>query len=132
MQAMPRVLCGCTCLVCPAWRCYPTHACAEWLAAKTGRPISSLRVSVGRDPRLSSPLMAASLAAGLAAAGAGVARFGPCTTPAMFMSCILPGALCWGPVMLIIVDSGPAARVTMAFATRSAAACAVTAVSANP
>lgn len=76
--------------------------CAEWLAATTGRPISSLRVSVGRDPRLSSPLMAASLAAGLAAAGASVARFGPCTTPAMFMSCILPGALgalWWGGCM---------------------------------
>ncbi|KAI7839500.1 hypothetical protein COHA_006767 [Chlorella ohadii] len=76
------------------------NAFAEWLAAKTGRPISSLRVSVGRDPRLSSPLMAASLAAGLAAAGAGVARFGPCTTPAMFMSCILPGHENDGAVMI--------------------------------
>ena len=54
-------------------------------------PASALRVSIGRDPRLSSPLIAASLAAGLAAAGVSVARFGPCTTPAMFMSCILPG-----------------------------------------
>lgn len=70
---------------------------AEWLAAQTGRPISSLRVSVGRDPRLSSPLMASSLSAGVAAAGASVARFGACTTPAMFMSCILPGARwAWG------------------------------------
>jgi phosphomannomutase len=55
-------------------------------------PAGALRVSIGRDPRLSSPLIAASLASGLAAAGVSVARFGPCTTPAMFMSCILPGA----------------------------------------
>lgn len=40
--------------------------------------------------------MDASLAAGMAAAGASVARFGPATTPAMFMSCILPGELSFG------------------------------------
>ena len=63
----------------------------EWLSENKGHPVGTLRVSTGHDPRLSSPLMDASLAAGLAAAGAQVARFGGCTTPAMFMSCILPG-----------------------------------------
>ncbi|EFN52641.1 hypothetical protein CHLNCDRAFT_58837 [Chlorella variabilis] len=44
--------------------------------------------------------MAASLAAGLADAGVSVARFGACTTPAMFMSCILPGHEYDGAVMI--------------------------------
>lgn len=75
-------------------------AFGEWLAAKKGVPPSALRVSIGRDPRLSSPLMAASLATGLARAGVAVARFGPCTTPAMFMSCILPGHEYDGAIMV--------------------------------
>lgn len=75
----------------PAMMFFIGQAFAEWAAAAKGRPVSALRLSVGRDPRLSSPLMASSLAAGMAAAGASVARFGACTTPAMFMSCILPG-----------------------------------------
>jgi Phosphoglucomutase/phosphomannomutase, alpha/beta/alpha domain I len=47
---------------------------------------------VGRDPRLSGPALAAALAAGLASKGVAVTDFGPATTPAMFMSCILEGA----------------------------------------
>lgn len=75
-------------------------AFAEWLAENKSKPVNALRVSIGRDPRLSSPLISASLAAGLAAAGVSVGRFGGCTTPAMYMSCILPGHMYDGAVMI--------------------------------
>ena len=47
---------------------------------------------VGRDPRITGPLLAAALVAGLTSKGVRVARFGLATTPAMFMSCITAGA----------------------------------------
>jgi phosphomannomutase len=75
----------------PAKMFFIGNAYAEWLSLALNLPTSALRVSVGRDSRLSSPLMAASLVAGLATRGVAVARFGMCTTPAMFMSCVLPG-----------------------------------------
>ena len=73
---------------------------AEWLSQSLAIPPTALRVSVGRDPRLSSPLLAASLVAGLASKGVFVARFGLATTPAMFMSCVLPGFGYDGAVMI--------------------------------
>ena len=51
---------------------------------------------VGRDPRITGPLLAAALVAGLTSKGVRVARFGLATTPAMFMSCITAGAGCSG------------------------------------
>jgi len=48
-------------------------------------------VQIGRDPRISGPLLAAALAAGLTSKGVRVARFGYATTPAMFMSTIIEG-----------------------------------------
>lgn len=48
-------------------------------------------VQIGRDSRLSGPLLLASMVAGLASQGVSVAQFGLATTPAMFMSCIIPG-----------------------------------------
>ncbi|KAL4451395.1 hypothetical protein ABPG77_009467 [Micractinium sp. CCAP 211/92] len=84
----------------PSMMFFIGQAFAEWLSERKGKPLSALRVSIGRDPRLSSPLMLASMAAGLAATGVAVGRFGACTTPAMFMSCILPGHLYDGAVMI--------------------------------
>ena len=49
-----------------------------------------LRVSVGRDPRLSGARLSAALFAGLARAGCSVFDMGLATTPACFMSTILP------------------------------------------
>ena len=49
-------------------------------------------MQIGRDPRISGPLLAAALAAGLTSKGVSVARFGYATTPAMFMSTIIEGA----------------------------------------
>lgn len=50
-----------------------------------------MHVQVGRDPRLSGPLLSSALVAGLASRGARVVQFGLATTPAMYMSCILEG-----------------------------------------
>ena len=52
-------------------------------------------LQIGRDSRLSGPLLASSMAAGIASRGARVAQFGLATTPAMFMSCIIEGEGIW-------------------------------------
>ncbi|CAN6178116.1 unnamed protein product [Urochloa humidicola] len=63
----------------------------EWLREELQRPeAEELRVSVGRDPRLSGPRLSAALFAGLARAGCSVFDMGLATTPACFMSTILP------------------------------------------
>lgn len=73
---------------------------ADWLEQNSGTPASELRVSIGEDPRMSGAVMSASLAAGLAARGVTVGRLGLCTTPAMFMSCVLPGWSYDGAIMV--------------------------------
>jgi phosphomannomutase len=73
---------------------------AEWLAKQRNVPLTSLKVSVGADPRLSSPMMSSSLLAGLASKGVTVAQFGIATTPAMFMSCVMEGYNYDGAVMV--------------------------------
>ncbi|TVU10641.1 hypothetical protein EJB05_44185, partial [Eragrostis curvula] len=66
----------------------------EWLRDQEllGAPDDGkeLRVSVGRDPRLSGPRLSAALFAGLARAGCSVFDMGLATTPACFMSTVLP------------------------------------------
>ncbi|CAN6216879.1 unnamed protein product [Urochloa humidicola] len=63
----------------------------EWLRKELHRPEGEeLRVSVGRDPRLSGARLSAALFAGLARAGCSVFNMGLATTPACFMSTILP------------------------------------------
>ncbi|KAL0050867.1 hypothetical protein WJX82_008910 [Trebouxia sp. C0006] len=64
---------------------------ASWLSETLKMPANSLHISIGRDSRLSGPLLLASMVAGLASQGVSVAQFGLATTPAMFMSCIIPG-----------------------------------------
>ncbi|KAL6604895.1 hypothetical protein ACP70R_042839 [Stipagrostis hirtigluma subsp. patula] len=63
----------------------------EWLREELMRPEDEeLRVSVGRDPRLSGARLSAALFAGLAGAGCSVFDMGLATTPACFMSTMLP------------------------------------------
>ncbi|KAK3129362.1 hypothetical protein QOZ80_6BG0478430 [Eleusine coracana subsp. coracana] len=63
----------------------------EWLREEVGaRAGEEHRVSVGRDPRLSGPRLGAALFAGLARAGCSVFDMGLATTPACFMSTVLP------------------------------------------
>jgi len=65
------------------------HAFAKWLAAKTpGQPV---RVSVGRDPRLSGQLVESAFVSGLVSGGADVEVFGLATTPCMFYSILAEG-----------------------------------------
>lgn len=65
-------------------------AFAAWAAAAAGVPVADVTVTVGRDSRLSGPALAEATAAGVLAAGARVVDVGLATTPAMFMSTVLP------------------------------------------
>lgn len=64
----------------------------EWLREELRREgeRDEVRVSFGRDPRLSGARLSAALFAGLARAGCSVFDMGLATTPACFMSTILP------------------------------------------
>lgn len=76
------------------------RAYARWLSQKLCKTADALTVSVGRDPRLSSPDMLAATVAGLSDGGCRVLELGLCTTPAMFMT-TLPAELgCDGAVMI--------------------------------
>ncbi len=72
-------------------RCFKIgRAYARWLAQKSGRPASELKVGVGRDARVSGPDLQAAVCSGLAAEGVKVIDCGLATTPAMFMAIVLP------------------------------------------
>lgn len=77
----------------------------EWLREEElrlrGQEPGQLRVSVGRDPRLSGPRLSAALFAGLARAGCSVFDMGLATTPACFMSTILPRFNYDGSIMVV-------------------------------
>lgn len=66
----------------------------EWLKERLlreSRPEKAkVRVSVGRDPRISGPKLSSAVFAGLARAGCVVFDMGLATTPACFMSTVLP------------------------------------------
>lgn len=91
-----------SCRILPRYDIRPDHCCCRPSLCRavyaSFQSLLQLAVSctyhchqVGRDPRLSGPALAAALAAGLASKGVAVTDFGPATTPAMFMSCILGG-----------------------------------------
>ncbi len=72
-------------------RCFKIgRAFALYLAKGLGKPASGLKVGVGRDARVSGPALQAAVCAGLAAEGVKVVDCGLATTPAMFMSIVLP------------------------------------------
>lgn len=66
----------------------------EWvingLEKEQGHPVENVRVSLGRDPRISGAKLSVAVFAGLARAGCMVFDMGLATTPACFMSTILP------------------------------------------
>ena len=71
---------------------------AEWLGARAAeRP---LRVSVGRDSRLSGEAIARALCDSLVESGVEVTDMGLCTTPAMFLTTVTPGYRYHGAVMI--------------------------------
>lgn len=70
----------------PAEAFYLGAAFGEWVLQKHG----GRRVSLGRDPRVTGPSLLAAAAAGLKSVGCSVADMHIATTPACFMSTILP------------------------------------------
>jgi hypothetical protein len=66
------------------------HAFVKWIQSKGlgSSSASPIRISVGRDPRISGPVMEQALVSGLATAGAEVHTFGIATTPCMFYSIV--------------------------------------------
>jgi len=78
----------------------------EWLREELQRPEGEeLRVSVGCDPRLSGARLSAALFAGLARAGCSVFDMGLATTPACFMSTILPRFNYDASIMVTVLSS---------------------------
>lgn len=75
------------------------YAFAEWLKSKQEN-CRQLKISVGRDPRLSGEKLAAAFSAGLVSAGVHVIDCGLASTPAMFMSTIFDSFICDGAVMI--------------------------------
>ncbi|MEM9151106.1 MAG: phosphomannomutase/phosphoglucomutase [Cyanobacteria bacterium P01_F01_bin.3] len=76
------------------------QAFVTWLAKKLSKPAADLAISIGRDSRLSGPMLAEGLADGMMSLGAQVYDFGLASTPAMFMSTVTPGYDCHGAIML--------------------------------
>ncbi|MBQ3224599.1 MAG: phosphomannomutase/phosphoglucomutase [Oscillospiraceae bacterium] len=72
---------------------------ALWLIKKTGKQ-TGLRVSVGRDSRLSGEKLASWICSAMTEAGLEVCDFGMASTPAMFMSTVTEGYEYDGAVMI--------------------------------
>ncbi|CAM9315719.1 unnamed protein product [Scytosiphon promiscuus] len=79
-----------------------------------------LRISVGRDPRLSGVELSQAVIGGMTSheGGCDVADCGLCTTPAMFMSCVTEGHLYDGAIM-ITASHLPSHRNGFKFFTKS-------------
>ena len=75
-------------------------AFVSWLVKQTDKPAKELSISVGRDSRLSGPILMQSLIEGIISYGCQVYDFEMASTPAMFMSTITPGFNCDGAIML--------------------------------
>ena len=75
-------------------------AFARMLAERKGKPVNEIRVSLGRDSRVTGPDLLAAAADGITRAGAEALDFGMCTTPAMYMSTITEGFRTDGAIMI--------------------------------
>ena len=75
-------------------------AFAHMLAERKGKAIRDIRVSLGRDSRITGEKLLDATAEGIASTGASAIRFGMCTTPAMYMSTITEGFEPDGAVMI--------------------------------
>ncbi|XP_071701653.1 uncharacterized protein [Rutidosis leptorrhynchoides] len=76
----------------------------EWvmdrLVKEKGRPVEDVRVSLGRDPRISGGLLSVAIFSGLGRAGCITYDMGLATTPACFMSTMLPPFLYDASIMM--------------------------------
>jgi len=94
-------------------------ACAfgTWLSNKSGKRVQDLRISVGNDSRLSGPMLREAVIKGLTDMGCSVSCFNLASTPAMFMSTVIPGYEYDGAIMLT-ASHLPFNRNGMKFFTR--------------
>ncbi|MEM9118990.1 MAG: phosphomannomutase/phosphoglucomutase [Cyanobacteria bacterium P01_F01_bin.56] len=76
------------------------QAFVTWLAARLQKAPTELTVAVGRDSRLSGPTLMAAVIEGMVTMGSRVYDTGMASTPAMFMSTVLPEFQCDGAMML--------------------------------
>ena len=75
-------------------------AFVRMLAEKKKKPVSEITVAVGRDSRITGPMLLDAATAGICRAGACAYDFGMCTTPAMYMSTITSGYEADGAIMI--------------------------------
>lgn len=75
-------------------------AFARYIAIKKDKPVSQVKIAIGRDSRISGPALLQAAAEGISRSGANVINFGMCTTPAMYMSIITPGFEPDGSIMV--------------------------------
>jgi phosphomannomutase len=75
-------------------------AFATWVAAAVQKPVAELTIAVGRDSRLSGPALMQAVIEGIASLGCRVIDVGMASTPAMFMSTVLPEFACHGAIMM--------------------------------
>ena len=73
---------------------------AMWIADREKKRIDEVCIAIGRDSRITGPMLLKATAEGVSRTGASVLDFGMCTTPAMFMSIITPGFEPDGAVMI--------------------------------
>ena len=76
------------------------QAFTTWLTTKLAKPATELQLAVGRDSRLSGPMLMQSVLDGITAVGANVYDVAMASTPAMFMSTVTPGFNCDGAIMM--------------------------------
>ena len=75
-------------------------AFATWLSAELSLPTTELTIAIGRDSRLSGPELMEAAIAGMTALGCRVLDAAMASTPAMFMSTLLPDFACHGAIMM--------------------------------
>ena len=76
------------------------QAFTTWLATKLSKSATELQLAVGRDSRVSGPVLMQGVMDGMAILGAQVYDVGMASTPAMFMSTVTPGFDCDGAIMM--------------------------------
>ncbi len=94
-----------------------TRAFTRWLGKKKGKAPGELTIGVGRDSRLSGPELAAKAAEGVLLEGASCRDCAMASTPAMFMSTVLPG-FGWDGAVMVTASHLPWNRNGLKFFTR--------------
>lgn len=84
----------------PGIACDIAHAFALWLSTKKNKPVENLQVAVGRDSRLSGKDLMEGVFEGLTTLGVTVHDCNMASTPAMFMSTVLPEFCFDGSIMI--------------------------------